>query len=60
MMKEPDSLHSDKNLSRLKNVRLGMINSGCGHSGHWTLKSAVSQQGFSRTKLRKLFSLQFE
>ena len=51
MMKEPDSLHIDKNLSRLKNVRLDMINSGCGHSGHWTLKSAVSQQGVSRTKL---------
>ena len=29
----------------LKNIGLGLVKNGCGHSGHRTLKLAVSQEG---------------
>ena len=38
-------LHADINLGKLKVIliilRLGMANSGCGHSGHMNVKLAV-------------------
>ena len=33
--------------SSLKNIELGMVKNGCGHSGLRTLKLAVSQKGIN-------------
>ena len=33
--------------SWLKNIGLGMVNNGCGHFGHRTLKLAASQKGIN-------------
>ena len=33
--------------SWLGNIGVGMVRSGCGHSGHRTLKLAVSQEGIN-------------
>ena len=32
------------NYSQLKNIRVGVVKNGCGHSSHRTLKLAVSKR----------------
>ena len=57
LMKWPYFLHDDTNswkLGWLKNFWMDMVKNGCGHSGHWMLKLALSLE--SRNKIKWFFA----
>ena len=40
-------LHVDRDLWKLKSIRVGLVKNQNGHSGPWTQKLAVSQEGIN-------------